>query len=67
MCEMFQQCKQGKLAEVRQQISQLALKKASGRAKVTPIKSPTEDGDDDGDEEVCLLFNVTAISDDAVN
>ncbi|KAF4072560.1 hypothetical protein AMELA_G00264550 [Ameiurus melas] len=48
VCVMFQQCKQGKLAEVRQHIDKLALKKASGRAKVTPIKS-TEDADDDGD------------------
>ncbi|XP_017322991.1 pre-rRNA-processing protein TSR2 homolog [Ictalurus punctatus] len=51
VCVMFQQCKQGKLAEVRQHISQLALKKASGRAKVTPVKSPTEDADDDGDRD----------------
>ncbi|KAB5567189.1 hypothetical protein PHYPO_G00229930 [Pangasianodon hypophthalmus] len=50
VCVMFQQCKQGKLAEVRQQISQLALKKASGRAKVTPIKSPTEDAEDSNDD-----------------
>lgn len=78
VCVMFQQCKQGKLAEVRQQISQLVLKKASGRAKATPIKSPTEDAedsDDDHDEEVCpkvftfflfIYFNFIAISYDAV-
>lgn len=56
VCVMFQQCHQGKLAEVRQQISQLAVKKASGRAKVTPVKPPAEDAencDDDDDEEVC--------------
>lgn len=53
---MFQQCAQGNLAEVRQQISQLTLKKSSGRAKVTPVKSPTEDeqdSDDENDEAVC--------------
>ncbi|KAF5898116.1 pre-rRNA-processing protein TSR2, partial [Clarias magur] len=50
VCVMFQECKQGNLAEVRQQISQLAVKKASGRAKVTPVKSPTEDAEDSDEE-----------------
>ncbi|KAK3565960.1 hypothetical protein QTP86_023368, partial [Hemibagrus guttatus] len=56
VCVLFQQCKQGKLAEVRQQMSQLALKKASGRAKVTPVKSPTEDaeGSNNDDDEVSM-------------
>ncbi|KAG7332706.1 hypothetical protein KOW79_004540 [Hemibagrus wyckioides] len=56
VCVMFQQCKQGKLSEVKQQISHLAQKKASGRAKVTPVKSPTEDAggsdEDDGEESM---------------
>lgn len=56
VCVMFQQCVQGNLAEVRQQISQLTLKKSSERAKVTFVKSPTDhaqESDDENDEEVC--------------
>ncbi|GAA6088902.1 pre-rRNA-processing protein TSR2 homolog [Tachysurus ichikawai] len=53
VCVMFQQCKQGKLTEVRQQISQLTLEKSRGRAKATSVKTPTEEaeGSDDDDEE----------------
>ncbi|XP_046727135.1 pre-rRNA-processing protein TSR2 homolog isoform X2 [Silurus meridionalis] len=51
VCEMFQQCKQGNLAEVKQQISTLLQKKTSGRAKATPMKPPTEENSDDDDDE----------------
>ncbi|XP_072537486.1 pre-rRNA-processing protein TSR2 homolog [Salminus brasiliensis] len=51
VCEMFQQCQQGKLAEVREHINQLEKKRAAGRAKVTPVKSPTEEEDDSEDDE----------------
>lgn len=53
MCAMFQQCQQGKLAEVREHISQLEKKKSTGRAKVAPVKTSTEDEDDSEDDEVC--------------
>ena len=54
VCVMFRQCHQGKLAEVREHIHQLELKKAAGRAKVTPVKAPTEEEDEsEDDEEVC--------------
>ncbi|CAM4718649.1 hypothetical protein PO909_018733 [Leuciscus waleckii] len=49
VCVMFQQCQQGKLTDVREQINQLILKKSAGRAKATPAKTP--DDDDDHDDE----------------
>ncbi|KAK1801080.1 hypothetical protein P4O66_022795 [Electrophorus voltai] len=57
VCEMFQQCQQGRLAEVREYISQLALKNTAGRAKVTPMKTPTgeEEEEESEDEEVAKL------------
>ncbi|XP_062855289.1 pre-rRNA-processing protein TSR2 homolog [Trichomycterus rosablanca] len=51
MCVMFQQCQQGQLAKVKEHISQLTQKKAAGRAKVTPVKAPTEDEEDSEDDE----------------
>ncbi|KAI5610504.1 pre-rRNA-processing protein TSR2-like [Silurus asotus] len=51
VCEMFQQCKQGNLAEVKQQIRTLVQKKTSGRAKATPMKPPTEENSEDDDNE----------------
>ncbi|KAG9270065.1 pre-rRNA-processing protein TSR2 homolog [Astyanax mexicanus] len=51
VCMMFQQCQQGKVAEVREHISQLEAKKAAGRAKVTPVKTPTEEDEDSEDDE----------------
>ncbi|KAL7884625.1 hypothetical protein AOLI_G00073950 [Acnodon oligacanthus] len=51
VCVMFQQCQQGKLAEVREHIHQLELKRAAGRAKVTPVKAPTEEEEESGDDE----------------
>lgn len=51
VCEMFQQCQQGKLTEVREQINQLNEKKSTGRAKATPAKTPDDD-DECEDEEV---------------
>ncbi|XP_048065227.1 pre-rRNA-processing protein TSR2 homolog [Megalobrama amblycephala] len=50
VCEMFQQCQQGKLTEVREQINQLNEKKSAGRAKATPAKTPDDD-DECEDEE----------------
>ncbi|XP_051509509.1 pre-rRNA-processing protein TSR2 homolog [Myxocyprinus asiaticus] len=42
VCVMYQQCQQGKLTEVRDQVSELALKKIAGRAKVTPADDDDE-------------------------
>lgn len=52
VCVMFQQCQQGKLTEVREQINQLVEKKSAGRAKATPAKTPDDDDDECEDEEV---------------
>lgn len=52
---MFQLCEQGKLTEVREQVSQLSQKKIAGRAKATPVKTPAGDEEDSDDEEVCAL------------
>ncbi|KAL0187167.1 hypothetical protein M9458_018837, partial [Cirrhinus mrigala] len=51
VCEMFQQCQQDRLKEVREQINQLIQKKSAGRAKVTPAKTPAADDDDDDESE----------------
>ncbi len=51
VCEMFQQCQQDRLTEVREQIKQLIQKKSAGRAKVTPAKTPAADDDDDESED----------------
>nr|XP_055024095.1 pre-rRNA-processing protein TSR2 homolog [Misgurnus anguillicaudatus] len=53
VCLMYQLCDQGKLTEVREQISQLAQKKNTGRAKATAVKTPAGDDDEeeDNDEE----------------
>ncbi|XP_076860159.1 pre-rRNA-processing protein TSR2 homolog [Brachyhypopomus gauderio] len=51
VCEMFQQCQQGRLGEVREHVSQLALKNAAGRAKVTPVKTPAEEEEEEEEEE----------------
>ncbi|XP_039508179.1 pre-rRNA-processing protein TSR2 homolog [Pimephales promelas] len=51
VCVMFQQCQQGKLTDVREQINQLILKKSAGRAKATPAKTPDDDDDDDECED----------------
>jgi len=58
---MFQQCQQGKLTDVREQINQLILKKSAGRAKATPAKTPDDDDDDEEceDEEVQCVFLYT--------
>ncbi|KAI4872271.1 hypothetical protein NFI96_027700, partial [Prochilodus magdalenae] len=48
---MFQQCQQGKVAEVREHINQLEQKRAAGRAKVTPVKTPTEEEEESEDDE----------------
>ncbi|XP_026125258.1 pre-rRNA-processing protein TSR2 homolog [Carassius auratus] len=50
VCEMFRQCQQDKLTEVREQIKQLIQKKSAGRAKATPAKTPAAAADDDDDE-----------------
>ncbi|XP_016323795.1 pre-rRNA-processing protein TSR2 homolog isoform X2 [Sinocyclocheilus anshuiensis] len=50
VCEMFQQCQQDRLTEVREQIKQLIQKKSAGRAKATPAKTPAAAADDDDDE-----------------
>lgn len=47
VCEMFQQCQQDRLTEVREQIKQLIQKKSAGRAKVTPAKTPAADDEDE--------------------
>lgn len=51
VCEMFRQCQQDKLTEVREQIKQLIQKKSAGRAKATPAKTPAAAADDDDDDE----------------
>ncbi|KTG46642.1 hypothetical protein cypCar_00009529 [Cyprinus carpio] len=51
VCEMFQQCQQDRLTEVREQIKQLIQKKSAGRAKATPAKTPAADDDDDESED----------------
>lgn len=57
---MFKQCQQGKLDELKDQISQLTKRKSTGRVKATAVKSPEEEEDDESDydaPEVC--FNHT--------
>ncbi|XP_073674695.1 pre-rRNA-processing protein TSR2 homolog [Garra rufa] len=56
VCEMFQQCQQDRLKEVREQINQLIQKKSAGRAKVTPAKTPAaaDDDDDEGEDEEAM-------------
>lgn len=52
VCVMFQQCEQGRLSEVREQILQLNKKKtSSGRAKATPAQTPQDDDEEDDEEE----------------
>lgn len=48
---MFQLCEQGKLTEVREQVSQLSQKKNAGRAKATPVKTLAGDDEEDSDDE----------------
>lgn len=60
MCVMFQKCQKGQLAEVKEHISQLSQKKVSGRAKVTPMKAPTEDEKDGAEDEVCTADILSA-------
>lgn len=55
---MFKQCQQGKLEELKDQISQLTKRKSTGRVKATAVKSPEEEEDDEGDDdvpEVCFI------------
>ncbi|XP_051525173.1 pre-rRNA-processing protein TSR2 homolog [Myxocyprinus asiaticus] len=47
VCLMYQQCQQGELAEVREQISLLAQKKSAGRAKVTPADDDEEESENE--------------------
>ncbi|XP_041955179.1 pre-rRNA-processing protein TSR2 homolog isoform X1 [Alosa sapidissima] len=49
VCQMFKQCQQGKVEEVKSQISQLAKKKSTGRVKATAVKSPEEEEESDED------------------
>ncbi|KAJ8393498.1 hypothetical protein AAFF_G00059710 [Aldrovandia affinis] len=51
VCQLFTQCQQGKLSEVRGQISQLSQKKVTGRAKATPVKAPAEEEEESEEEE----------------
>ncbi|KAL2103443.1 hypothetical protein ACEWY4_000311 [Coilia grayii] len=51
VCQMFKQCQQGKVEEVKGQISQLARKKSAGRVKATAVKSPAEEEEDESDED----------------
>ncbi|XP_016392776.1 pre-rRNA-processing protein TSR2 homolog isoform X1 [Sinocyclocheilus rhinocerous] len=46
VCEMFQQCQQDRLTEVREQIKQLIQKKSAGRAKATPAAAADESQDE---------------------
>ncbi|XP_012681589.2 pre-rRNA-processing protein TSR2 homolog [Clupea harengus] len=50
VCQMFKQCQQGKLEEVKGQINQLAQKKSAGRVKATAVKSPEEEDISDEDD-----------------
>ncbi|XP_063063670.1 pre-rRNA-processing protein TSR2 homolog [Engraulis encrasicolus] len=50
VCQMFKQCQQGKLDEVKGQISQLAKKKSVGRAKAVTRKG-VEETDESEDED----------------
>ncbi|KAK7145599.1 hypothetical protein R3I93_013362 [Phoxinus phoxinus] len=54
VCVMFQQCQQGKLTDVREQINQLILKKSAGRAKATPAKTPDDDEDKECEDEEAM-------------
>ncbi|XP_073765218.1 pre-rRNA-processing protein TSR2 homolog isoform X1 [Danio rerio] len=71
VCGMFQQCEQGRLAEVREQILKLKQKKtSSGRAKATPAQTPQDDDDDDDEEEAMDCEGgsaVASVSSTAVN
>ncbi|KAI1892993.1 hypothetical protein AGOR_G00139220 [Albula goreensis] len=51
VCQLFNQCQQGKLSEVKGQISQLSQKKVSGRAKATQMQTPADQEDEDESEE----------------
>ncbi|KAJ8265087.1 hypothetical protein COCON_G00141860 [Conger conger] len=52
--QFFRQCEQGKLSEVEGQIGKLSQKKATGRARATPVQTPAneeEEDESDGVEE----------------
>ncbi|XP_030640500.1 pre-rRNA-processing protein TSR2 homolog [Chanos chanos] len=51
VCQMFRQCQQGKLSEVREQINQLVKVKGSGRVKATPVKNPAGEEEESEEEE----------------
>ncbi|XP_043101922.1 pre-rRNA-processing protein TSR2 homolog [Puntigrus tetrazona] len=54
VCEMFQQCQQDRLTEVKEQIKQLIRKKSAGRAKATPAKTPAAEDDEDSEDEEAM-------------
>ncbi|KAG7472678.1 hypothetical protein MATL_G00111420 [Megalops atlanticus] len=51
VCQLFKQCEQGKLSEVRGQIAQLTQKKNAGRAKATPVQTPADEEEEEESEE----------------
>ncbi|MFT7804761.1 pre-rRNA-processing protein TSR2 homolog [Arapaima gigas] len=61
LCQMFRQCEQGKLSEIRSHIAKLEEKKISGRAKATQAESPAdeeEESEEEPEPEVCPLWGV---------
>ncbi|XP_058641064.1 pre-rRNA-processing protein TSR2 homolog [Onychostoma macrolepis] len=70
VCEMFQQCQQDRLTEVREQIKQLIQKKSAGRAKATPAKTPAAaaaaDDDDESEDEEAMECDGASVNGAAV-
>ncbi|KAK2898257.1 hypothetical protein Q8A67_009675 [Cirrhinus molitorella] len=63
VCEMFQQCQQDRLKEVREQINQMIQKKSAGRAKVTPA---ADDDDDESEDEEAMECDGPSVNGAAV-
>ncbi|KAM4610169.1 pre-rRNA-processing protein TSR2 homolog [Polymixia lowei] len=50
LCQLFAECQQGALEQVRQTVARLAQKKKSERAKVTAVPTPADEEEEESDE-----------------
>lgn len=51
ICQLFKQCEQGMLSEVKSQIAQMVQRKSSGRAKATPAQLPADNDEEESEED----------------
>ncbi|XP_048872800.1 pre-rRNA-processing protein TSR2 homolog isoform X2 [Brienomyrus brachyistius] len=51
ICQLFKQCEQGMLLEVRSQTAQIVQRKSSGRAKATPAQLPADEEEEESEED----------------